>query len=473
MNSPWVDQFNGLISRDAIKARVESLPNYKAELLSLSPHLATSALSGQLKSVISLSVNDLDILESLVLRSHAYASEAYPSVPRFLSLMNSKEIQVNTPAPICLTGLAGVGKSTLLTALQKALPDPVKISVSSAILSHELQSLPSARIDVDVSRDWQEILAPILWPEFENESLGETVASSRIIEATVAKKVRLSQPNAVKLSARKGYRLGIFALLVDEMQFVTLDSSANVLLTKYLLMLRNLNIPLIFAANYSACHKLMMRNQEDRDRLLADPIVVRPLELNDSGLGAFLRVYDKILGPCVDGSLCQFLPDYAAMTLGIKRKIQDLTVAAYRLMRSNNETTLMSKHLKSAYEQGVSSSFRKDIDSLVQINGLTKSKAAIKDLWCPFGLEYNRYSIIPNALESATEAKITPVILRQSLTGAERKLVESYEQRSNNVKTSPIDPAPQEARRQRASNRKPEISAAELTRSTLAHKNHD
>ena len=37
-----------------------------------------------------------------------------------------------------------------------------------------------------------------------------------------------------------------------------------------------LNAPLVYSANYSLCHRLLKRPQEERDRLLSDIIVVMP-----------------------------------------------------------------------------------------------------------------------------------------------------------------------------------------------------
>ena len=465
--SPWIAQFDGLVSREAIRLRAEFAPDSIPDLLTQPAHLASASLSTTLKKIIVLSEPDLDLLTRLVQRSHAYAVEAYPSVSRYMTTLHSREIQISSPAPVCLTGLAGTGKSTLLTALERALPDPTELQIGAALVDRVLSFRSHARTNVKSSRDFVEILAP--WLPQESQDKGENLQAVHR-EQLPKKKSKMSLGSATESATRHSYRVGLYASLVDEMQFFTQDATANATPTKFLLMMSYLGVPLVYSANYSLCNKLLKRNQEDRDRLLSDIVVVRPLELTEQGLGPVLRIYDRVLKDCVKGSLCEFIPQYAAMTLGIKRKIRELTVAAFEEMRRRNESKLTLQHLKSAYERGLSQPFRNDVQCLHQLNSVNKPVAGQSDLWCPFGIEYNRFTLLPSMGDGGLEQNVTGTLLRQSLTADEKNLVAGFERPHHLESASPVE-SEMQARPPKVQKRKREHTAAELLSNTISHQN--
>lgn len=454
-SSPWVSQFDGLMERRTFKSRAEYIPKTPQGLLTSPTYLAESSLSNALKEVIFLSVADLDILQRLLERSHAYAIGAYSSAQQYMANMMSKELKIPSPAPICFTGLAGVGKSTLFTAFENILPAAKEIDVQSAMLDRKLRFISHVRINVRTSRNFKEFLAPLLY--FNTKHDDKDVA------------VQMSPGAAAKTAVRNSYRFGSYATLLDEIQFQTVDSNASANQTKILLMMSYINAPLIYAANYSLCNKLFKRNQEDRDRLLGDVIVIRPLELNDQGLGSFLKVYDRILGDCVDGSLCSFLPEYAAMTLGIRRKICELTVATFNEMRACKDTKIKKSHLKTAFEKRLTESFRKDIRDLHQINGLMSPKGVDANLWCPFGIEYNRFNFPPEFRDNTAERTFTNDVLLSQLTGVEKRYVKAFEKSENSTQASQ-EHQNKSSRAPSLPKRKSVRSAADLIRNTIAHK---
>jgi hypothetical protein len=465
--SPWIAQFDGVVSRDVIRQRAEFTPDPVPDLLTQPAHIAAVRLTTALKQIILLTEPELDAVMKIVLRSHAYVVEAYPSMSHYMATLHSKEVQVSFPAPICLTGLAGAGKSNFLTALQRALPEPVELESESAIIDGLISLRSHARTNVKTSRNFVEILAP--WLPREPKGIEENSETTHE-ESLLKKGPKLSLGATVERATRHGYRVGLHTSLVDEMQFLTQDVTANATPTKFLLMMSYLGVPLVYAANYSLCHKLLKRNQEDRDRLLSDIVVMRPLELTTEGLAPLLRIYSRILGDCVKGSLCDFIPMYAAMTLGIRRKICDLTVAAFKEMRRCDESKLTAKHLKSAYERGLSQPFRDDVQCLLQMNSACKPIAGRSDLWCPFGLEYNHFPLLPSLGESSFAKTVAEKMIRDSLTASEKNLVQGIEHARHSAAASSAEPKVNEEPVKK-SKRKRDHSAAELLSNTILHQN--
>jgi hypothetical protein len=467
--SPWIAQFDSLIARDVIRKRAEFIPDPVPDLLTQPAHIAGACLNATLKQVILLTEPELDAVAKIVLRSHAYVVEAYPSMSHYMATLHSKEVQVSSPTPICLTGLAGTGKSIFLTALQRALPVPTEFEFDAAIVDRKISLRSNARTNVKTSRDFVEILSPWL-PE--EPQVVEKNSSATHEDDLQIKKPKMNLGTAVDRATRYSYRVGLHASLVDEMQFFTHDASAIATPTKFLLMMSYIGVPLIYAANFSLCHKLMKRNQEDKDRLLGDIIVLRPLELTTEGLSPLLRVYDHILGDCVQGSLCEFIPTYAAMTLGIRRKICDLTVAAYKVMRQRNDSKLSVQHFKLAYERELTKPFRDDVQCLLQMNSSCKPLVGRSDLWCPFGLNYNRFPLFPSVSEGGLAKTVTEKIILSSLTASEKKLLQGLEHARNSGSASSNAPE-SHAEPVKSSKGKRNHTAEELLRNTMLHQKRD
>lgn len=460
-SSPWVKRFYGTMDRDVVRKRAERLPDPLSDLLTQPAHLGRASLEKALKGMILLADFELDHVMRLVERAHAYTVGAYPGIQNFLATVHSEEILTDYPSPVCLCGLAGVGKSALLNAVQNALPDPCELDLGDAIVGRMLKAKSVARIKVDAGFGFSELLKPWLPEELQQPK------TSRFDMGDVQQpqpKVRNILSTLVARARRFSYRSGLCLSMADEWQFLTQGSAANSHVTKCLLMMSYIRVPLVYGANYSLCQKLDRRNQEDKDRLLADVIILRPLAPTEVELGAILRAYDRILGPCVDGSLTAFLAEYASMTLGIRRKISNLTVGAYSEMRERGDTKIKAEHLKAAFESKASASSRKDVASLIQQHSTGKKIPGKPDLWCPFGDEHNRLDLLPGRFDAKTEKMLAELFLRQSLTLSERNMIASVEHPS---KSEPSKATQSEKENKGVGKKVP--SAIDLLKNTVAH----
>jgi hypothetical protein len=115
--TPWVTRFDGLLDRDGIALRAEVQACHVPGLATQPPHLALASLEQELSRLQVFSGVEVDILARLMERSQSYAIRAYPDLHVFLRRLHAEEIDVLSPLPVCLTGLAGVGKSSLLACL--------------------------------------------------------------------------------------------------------------------------------------------------------------------------------------------------------------------------------------------------------------------------------------------------------------------------------------------------------------------
>lgn len=68
-------------------------------------------------------------------------------------------------------------------------------------------------------------------------------------------------------------KLGISLAVLEEMQHLT-PGKGVALTTDILLTMSGLSLPMVDVANFSLGHKLLKRNQEDIQRLIAEPRVM-------------------------------------------------------------------------------------------------------------------------------------------------------------------------------------------------------
>ncbi|MEY4756480.1 MAG: hypothetical protein RJA34_1378 [Pseudomonadota bacterium] len=465
-SSPWTARFEGLLNREAIRSRAEIQPNFLQGLLDRPTHLAVSALELALSELMVLTEVELDILVRFVKQAHSYSVRAYPDLRTYIAQLHADEIDVLSPAPVCFTGLAGAGKSALLSALARALPDDAQLDLNLPITNGKILTRSSVLIRVNGNTNFAELLQPWLPSEVRNDKVNDERDSAR---SGIG---RTGIPEVVRRAARFSYRSGLCASVVDEMQFMTQSSVANAKVTQFLLLASYLKVPLIYCANYSLCHKLLKRNNEDQDRLLAKPLVLLPLGLDDDGLGRLLRAYDVVMRDVLDGSLCQFMGDFATMTLGIKRKVWKLTIESYRFMREKGHTKLRIEHIRGAFEKNLSESYHRDIRDLKRQSIEGKPVRGRSDIWCPFGDDFNRLEMASAKVQRDEEKRINHALMLDSLNLSERKNLDRLK--------AVLDGKPESSspRRKKAdvvelpTSRKGGLSAADLLKNTMSNRDH-
>lgn len=239
----WVERFIPLLNRDEIRRKVEVPPRLFADYEQLSPVEATKELEKRLKEAFFPSNQCIDILQEWVGLALAHCRTHYHGQRDFLAALYDKEVPLpEFNFPMCLTGLAGSGKSQMLKALGRLMPQKSSYMgmdrTKFGLESHKVLTVKAKGSVTDIL-----------------ESL--TGQSGGMSELT-------------NVARKQAFRDGWALLGIDEFQFLTQSDKANTKLVQVLMSVCYLGIPVVFAANYSMLHKLIRRNQEDRQRLLGN-----------------------------------------------------------------------------------------------------------------------------------------------------------------------------------------------------------
>lgn len=270
---------------------------------------------------------------------------------------------------VCLTGLAGTGKSALIRGLVRLLGSGEAIRCGSL---RGIEHVPIQTLSLEDGLGFASILAPLLdvkWmpvSEFGRATNGALLCTAR----------------------RVSWRHGTALSVLDETQFANLGSEASAQVTKILLNLMTLGPSLIYIGNYSLVHRLMRRNQEDRHRLCSNSIILEP-ELVDSSdwieyLGALQRVAPDVLGDL----LVTHQRELHVYTYGIRRFVIELISKSYREARNKNRYAIRFSDLHEVYCSSLYAGSREDVEILQRQD--IEGRCVRKDLWCPFGSSIRR-----------------------------------------------------------------------------------
>lgn len=391
-DNPWVDRFVSLLDRDEIRRRVRVAAQPVVDLRDLPVDVACQRFHAALSQIFVPTERCCKILQRFVEVAIGHCQVFYPSRQAFLAACYARTLPVCSLLPVCLTGPSGAGKSALIDALRRILPADSSIRLSPG--DHEFRLVASWNISIQARRGLAEMLQFFMTdPEVDSYS--------------------------IEAYRRHAFQSGVALLTADEFQFLTQSANANTLITQRLLQLSYLQVPFIYVANYSLCHRLLRRPQEDRQRLLANPIVL-DAEAPDSADAHELVCQYKIAGheyldidPDRD---TEMLHRYSA---GLKRLSLYLLMIAYRLAREDGRHTVTPSDIKKAYHSSAYTANRKDVELMNQ-QWITGRKARA-DLWCPFELPASSTQKFADHAKAVRAQATNEAMLKSSMTAVERK----------------------------------------------------
>ncbi len=397
--SPWIERFMPLLDREEIKRRAARPGSPLLGLVDMPTEVACQQLHSALEQVFVPTEQCCDVLLRFVELAMAHSVSLYPSTQHYIAARYSSSLRPITIRPICFTGVAGVGKSHLLQALHRVLPPDKDVWLDP---SHP--QIPMAAhwsINVRANTRLREMILPLL-------RTGSLYSSP----PTRNKDIILE-------AQREAFQAGVSLLTADEFQFATQSKTANTLVTQLLLSLTYINVPMVYAANFSLCHRLMRRPHEDRQRLLADPIVLEPDGPTSADWEAVLQEYKKIapdilrFDPNTDRELLH------RYTAGVRRLAAKLLQIAYRRSRQAGRQTVGRADIEGAYLSPEYTASRQDVD-LVQQQVIT-GRMAREDLWCPFDLPKDRQTSYADSIARTRSKTVAREMLKSSMTAEERK----------------------------------------------------
>lgn len=416
-DSPWNTRFLPLLDKDEIRRRASRSAVPVTGLDKLPVDTACKALANAMEEVFYPTTQVVDILHQLIGRALGHCLHLYPNIQNFTANIYRQDSPLpQFVPPTCLTGLAGVGKSCLASALERILPADGSVVCPPESSPFPLRSL--WKIDVLIRSSMKDIFAPIGGAE---GSLGDQLKTAR----------------------KRAYRDGVSLLLADEFQFLTASPSANTRITQTLISLGYCGLPIIYVANYSLLYRLLRRPQEDRDRLLADVIVMSPdgPESDDwtNTLAALIAAAPDIfrIDPKVDG------PQFHRYCAGIKRAAAGLLVAGYRAARIRLpnilDVAVTMADIQSAYHSTQFAAHRVDTEIVTQqfiLGRLVDRKR--RDLWCPLGQPATLHANLVAELGRRRDTRLAEEIQRSAATGKERAALDAHATSTDTGKSSSV-----------------------------------
>lgn len=384
-------RFDGLIDIEYIRSKVTIRPVPVDDIDQLPPMLAAHFLEMTLRQIFIPNQFSLELIAELVGKAAAHSALRSTSEQAFV-----KGMYYPTPTetfPICLTGLAGVGKSATIEALLRVMPGPTEFQIDHCMTPLTAES------------HW--------YASAKGKSSGKQLLTDFLgIEATTRENAASLQFRAQQQANKRGISLAV----LEEMQHLT-PGKGVALTTDILLTMSGLGLPMVFVSNFSLAHKLLRRNQEDTQRLVAQPRIMWP-DAPES------KVWSDFIDACIaasDGRIRANRSDFSHEiyrgSYGIKRAAIHLVVQAYVQARQANRTWIELGDVHKAYISSAYYAYRTDVEELERI--AIKQKTKRDDLLCPFGSP--TLSNVVQFVRKERDNRVAQAAFKGALTAEERE----------------------------------------------------
>ena len=344
--------------------------------------------------------------------SRAHVKHTYSNKKKFLEGCYTRSVPLPIfVAPICLTGLAGIGKSKVIEAIKRLMGVDGEVIVDNHHAPFPLSS--GWYIDIRENSTLSNMLKSLL----KLKTVHNQFSSE--------KETRKDIDKLLKLCRKRAYQSSVPFVVLDEVQFRTRSDNANAVVSNMIMRLSTIGVPFVFISNYSLCHRLARRTSEDRQRLLGNHCVLLPdppdSECWISTLEAYRNIAPDIFtfNPAIDA------PIIYEWTSGLKRLLKNILKIAYRRARDTGTSVGISE-IQWAYMSIDYCMNREDV-GLINQQYVTET-CARKDLWCPFELPKSEYARLRAAAKKEGMKKMAKSMLEDSLNHDERTSYEALKQ---------------------------------------------
>jgi hypothetical protein len=387
-------RFSACLDPEYVRKTITVRPDLVPFLEGLQPLVAAEVLSNSLKQIFIPNQFALQFINEIIGRAYLRHCFVFDSEVGYISrIYTPPEVEVS---PICLTGLAGVGKSRALDALRKVMPAPSELYSSHyngavTLLSHWYAS---ARGKVS----GKSLLADFIFSESDRPSgnLAKLLVEVR----------------------RRANRDGVSLVLLDETQHINTGlGSAKV--TDILLTLAAIGPPVVYVCNYSLVHKLLRRNSEDKQRLLSEPRIMLPDLPGSKDWSEYVDECIRVSGGCIRPGTGDFAGELYRCTFGLKRLAVQLLKQAYVECRSDGRHSIELPDLARAYRSAAYTSNASEVEELHK-QAVGNRQSVRLDLDCPFELPAAHKSNIVQFAKAERDERVAAKVFDSSLTEAER-----------------------------------------------------
>ena len=412
--NPWINQYAIFKSPEEIKkkSRIKavSLRNIEQQVISV----ACAQLQQGLESVFVPTSQVCEIIQTVGMAAYAHSLKEYPGNKVFLERVYNPPAITNLYVPFLLTGPAGTGKSQLMKAIERLLTKGLTIKTDP---SHVFPLVGAKRVTVNQRRSINQLLLSLVESEISESGL------------------KIKNSDIAALCPQVLYRSGCSLLMIDELQFMS-QSSANTLLAQSLMALSYIGLPFMVNANYSVCHKLMNRKQEEKQRLLTNPIMMLPDVSGSADWLEVLREYQVVVQYCYSFNLVNHEEKLWSYCAGLKRVLIKLLVKSYELVRKKGVFLVTELDVEKAYLSLGFSVDRGDVELIISSG--SAGPAGRLDLTPPFAIPLTMKEGYERGLKKARAIRVMEAAIDASLTLQERKALNSIKEQDSIESRNPI-----------------------------------
>ncbi|UVM05097.1 transposase [Pseudomonas laurylsulfatiphila] len=395
MNEIIEKRFNCCLEFEQIMAQVTVRPEPVTDLSAIDSRMAGELLAQALKQIFIPNEFTIAFIHEMVGRAALHSRLLFPSEVQYASrIYDPPDTEV---IPVCLTGLAGVGKSQTITALRKVLPAPVDFTCNHY---HGSVSLVS---------HW--------YASARGKASGKGLLADFITGGKVPTHINVAE--LLIQCRRRANRDGVSLVLLEETQHINTGLGAAKV-TDILLTMAAIGPPMIFVSNYSLVHKLLRRNSEDKQRLLSDPRIMLPDEPGSSDWKAYIDECVRVS----NGSICVGRDDLAAeiyrCTFGIKRLAVQLLKQAYIECRNSGRRVVGLADITCAYRSAAYTTSANEVEELKALALSNRKSRTHLDLQCPFELPATVKSNVVQFARTERQNRVSAKMFDSALTEGER-----------------------------------------------------
>lgn len=419
MNSSIITRFDGRADIEFIKEVVTVAPEPLGDLAGLDKVNAAEFISKKIGEIYVPDQFALDFISEVVTRAKFYCDFQYPDDVAHCFKVYNPPVVGAAPmesAPMCLTGLAGIGKTQAVIALMKVMPPPVAYTSEHFIGIHELKSF------------W--------YSSARDKAGGRQMLRSFISDTEVPLRAKVGE--LLIECRRRANRDGVSLLILEELQHLT-SGSGVARIVDILLTVASLGRPTVFVSNYSLLHKLLGSNSEDKQRILSDPKIMLPDEPRSLAWVSFIKEVLRVCGENLHANLDDISDEIYRSTFGIKRLAVQLVKLAYLEARKYGRAVITIDDVVMANLSVPYSSNRRDVQELHRIAIQPGSRGRKSDLYCPFDLPEAFRSNVVQFSKEIRDDKVRKNVFYSSLGSGERKVMTEMESLLN---STPVEPKP-------------------------------
>ena len=399
MNKTVEMRFDGYMDIESIRRRIIVRPEPVEGLELFQSLVAAEQLAEKLREMYIPNEFSLNFIQEMISLAYLHNLKIFSSTTGYAArIFNPPDAEVY---PICLTGLAGVGKSQTIAALRRALPPPTELACDLYQGTVELTSLwyASARGKAGGKQ---------LLLDFVHEG-GHDGRGGNLAKLLVECRRRVN-------------RDGVSMVVLEETQHINTGMGASKV-TDILLTMAAIGPPMIFVSNYSLVHKLLRRNSEDKQRLLSEPRIMLPEDPKSQDWADYVSECIRVCGGRVKGGKEEFAAELYRSTFGIKRLAVQLLKLAYIECRNAGRERIELEDLHKAYRSSGYTSNAREVEEL-QLQIINKgSSGAHLDLRCPFDLPVEFKSNVVSFTRADRDQRVQARAFDSSTTEVERSVL--------------------------------------------------